>query len=118
MESRPGTWSRPAAGAFVSALMVAAVAACGGERSPGAPTGAAAALVAGESRSKAGKVDICHRSGNGRFHLINVSANAESSHVAHGDGHPGEAVPGNPAMRFDAACDQVAAGHSDVRLRS
>jgi len=31
------------------------------------------------------KVDICHRTGNGSSHVINVSVNAVPAHLAHGD---------------------------------
>ena len=31
------------------------------------------------------KVDVCHRTGNGSFHEINISGNALPAHLAHGD---------------------------------
>jgi hypothetical protein len=31
------------------------------------------------------KVDVCHRTGNGSFHQINISGNALPAHLAHGD---------------------------------
>ncbi|RMA58914.1 putative metal-binding motif-containing protein [Ulvibacter antarcticus] len=34
---------------------------------------------------KGDKVDICHRKGNGTWHVINVSSNALAAHLAHGD---------------------------------
>ena len=34
---------------------------------------------------KANKVDICHITGNGSYHVINVSTSAQSAHLAHGD---------------------------------
>ena len=49
------------------------------------------------------KVELCHRTGNGSFHMIEVSVNAEPAHRGHGDGKPGEAVPGNPGQVFTAA---------------
>ena len=55
------------------------------------------------------KVDVCHREGNDRFHLITVAYQAVNAHRAHGDALPGEPVPGNPGARFDATCAQVAA---------
>jgi hypothetical protein len=56
------------------------------------------------------KVDICHREGNGEFHLINVSENAYDAHMAHGDGVPGGEVPGtNGEYVFDDACNVVQA---------
>jgi hypothetical protein len=37
-----------------------------------------------------GKVDVCHRTGNGAFHEINISRNALPAHLAHGDVLPDE----------------------------
>ena len=34
------------------------------------------------------KVDICHVTGNGTFHLLNISANAKAAHLGHGDVEP------------------------------
>lgn len=56
------------------------------------------------------KVDVCHRKGNGSFHLINVSGNALAAHIDHGDGQPGDAVPGDPSKEFDGACGQIDVG--------
>ena len=50
------------------------------------------------------KVQLCHRTGNDSYHLIEVSVNAEPAHRAHGDGRIGEAVPGSPGKVFDAGC--------------
>ena len=50
------------------------------------------------------KVQLCHRTGNGSYHLIEVSVNAEPAHRAHGDGKIGEAVPSSPGRVFDASC--------------
>ena len=44
--------------------------------------------------AKTAKVDVCHRRGNGSFHLINVNGNALAAHIGHGDGQPGDLVPG------------------------
>jgi len=51
------------------------------------------------------KMDMCHRSDDG-YHLITVGGNgsAEQAHRVHGDGRPGEEVPGDPSMRFTASC--------------
>ena len=51
------------------------------------------------------KVQLCHRTGNGSYHLIEVSVNAEPAHRAHGDGKIGEAVPGSPGKVFDSGCN-------------
>jgi hypothetical protein len=56
------------------------------------------------------KVDVCHREGNGSFHLINVSANAVPAHLAHGDALPGDMVPGMDGKKFDEVCNVVDAG--------
>lgn len=37
-----------------------------------------------------GKVDVCHRTGNGSYHTINISRNALAAHKAHGDVIPDE----------------------------
>jgi len=50
------------------------------------------------------KVQLCQRTGNGSYHSIEVSINAEPAHRAHGDGKIGEAVPGNPGKVFGAGC--------------
>ncbi len=55
------------------------------------------------------KVDICHRTGNGSFHLINVSQNAEAAHRAHGDGQVGDPVPDMVGFVFDEGCVPVVA---------
>jgi hypothetical protein len=50
------------------------------------------------------KVQLCHRTGNGRYRVIEVSVSAERAHRAHGDGRIGEAVPGRPGSTFLAGC--------------
>ncbi len=50
------------------------------------------------------KVDLCHTTGAGFYVLINVSVNAEPAHLAHGDGKPGGAVPGQPTKVFGPDC--------------
>ena len=59
----------------------------------------------GERVAPAPKVDVCHRTGDGEFHLINVSGNALDAHLAHGDAlaEPGP-VPGLPTFEFDENC--------------
>jgi hypothetical protein len=51
-----------------------------------------------------GKLVLCHREGNGGYHPVDVSLNAEPAHRAHGDATPGEPVPADPTKVFDAAC--------------
>ena len=50
------------------------------------------------------KVQLCHKTGNGSYHLIDVSINAEPAHRAHGDAKIGEPVPGNAGKVFGAGC--------------
>jgi len=62
-------------------------------------------LLAGSATAKSdSKVEVCHRTGNGSYVLINVSDNALQSHLAHGDGAPGAAVPNQAGMFFGADC--------------
>jgi uncharacterized repeat protein (TIGR01451 family) len=57
----------------------------------------------GDSGSGA-KVQLCHRTGNGRYQPIEVSVSAEAGHRGHGDGKIGEAVPGMSGKVFGAGC--------------
>jgi hypothetical protein len=50
------------------------------------------------------KVQLCHKTGNGSYHLIEVGASAEPDHRSHGDAKVGEAVPGSPGRSFNASC--------------
>jgi hypothetical protein len=50
------------------------------------------------------KVQLCHRTGNGSYHLIEVAVSAEPAHRAHGDGKIGENVPNQAGTRFGAGC--------------
>jgi len=50
------------------------------------------------------KVEICHRTGNGQYHLIEISTSAEPAHRAHGDAKIGEPVPGSPGKVFSPSC--------------
>ena len=54
--------------------------------------------------AKGNKVDICHRNENGEFHLINVAESAVPAHLAHGDGKPGDLVPGMEGFKFGEDC--------------
>ena len=71
---------------------------------------AALGLMVAPSAAAGDKVDVCHKTGNGSFHLINISANAVRKHLTqHGDGVPGGEVPGMSGFRFDADCGLVSA---------
>jgi hypothetical protein len=58
-----------------------------------------------ESTEDSKKVEICHRTDNGSFHLIDISVNAEPISRAHGDARPREPIPGNAGLAFTASCD-------------
>ena len=64
------------------------------------------AVVVDEVRSNS-KVSLCHGTGNGSYHMIDISTDAESAHRAHGDGKVGDAVPGEPTKTFDEHCRAV-----------
>lgn len=51
-----------------------------------------------------GKVTLCHRTGNGRYRLIEVSESARPAHLAHGDGYPGGSAPSDRSLRFEQDC--------------
>ncbi len=54
------------------------------------------------------KVELCHKTGNGGFHPVTVSANALNAHLAHGDvQQPNGQVPGSPGYVFDSQCRPV-----------
>ncbi len=63
------------------------------------------------SAAPAPKIDLCHKTGNGSFQPISVSANASAAHLAHGDvQQPAQntTVPGSPGYVFDTRCNAVA----------
>ena len=57
-----------------------------------------------EEEKEGPKVQLCHRTGNGSYHLIEVSVSAEPAHRAHGDGKIGDPVPGQTGKTFGAGC--------------
>ena len=69
----------------------------------------ATAVVVSEVRS-ASKVELCHKTDTGEYHLIEVSTSAEPAHRAHGDGKVGDPVPGAPTKVFSASCQPVGVG--------
>ena len=50
------------------------------------------------------KVQLCHKTGNGKYHLIEVAISAEPAHRKHGDAKIGEAVPGQAGKIFGPNC--------------
>ena len=71
-------------------------------------------FTAASSAAPEEKVQICHKTGNGSFHLISVSINAESAHIAHGDGQPGDAVPNMAGFIFGDNCTPTTAPPGDL----
>jgi hypothetical protein len=68
--------------------------------SPAAPRSASAL--------SASRVDICHRTGRpDSFIPIAVAESAVAAHLAHGDGHIGDPVPGQNGMVFGADCTAI-----------
>jgi hypothetical protein len=56
------------------------------------------------------KVELCHYDRtNGTWSLISVKEKAVAQHLAHGDGEPGEAVPGMNGYTFSATCQPTPA---------
>ena len=66
-------------------------------------------FTAASSTAPQEKVQVCHKTGNGSFHLISISINAESAHVAHGDGEPGDPVPNMTGFIFGDNCTPTTA---------
>jgi hypothetical protein len=60
-------------------------------------TNPVSAIGAKAAAADAGKVTVCHKTGNGH-NLITVSGNALQAHLGHGDGQPGDGT-------YDAACE-------------
>jgi hypothetical protein len=58
---------------------------------------------AGQTTLAPGATMTC--TGAGFYVMINVGIAAEPAHLAHGDGKPGEAVPGQPGRVFTAGCN-------------
>lgn len=70
---------------------------------------AALACTVVSSRAFAQKVQVCHKTGNGSFHLITIDMNALAAHTSHGDGKPGDPVPNNPGFIFGPNCTPTVA---------
>jgi hypothetical protein len=51
------------------------------------------------------KIQLCHRTDSGTYHLIDIAAPAEPAHRAHGDGAIGDPVSEtDPTIRFNEDC--------------
>lgn len=60
------------------------------------------------------KVNVCHSEGNGSYHLINISENALPAHLGHGDGQPGDSVPGLDGKIFAEDCSVIDAAPDNI----
>ena len=74
--------------------------------------GMSAIALAGDgeatTRTRQAKVDVCHyEADTGAFDLINISTKAHQKHMDHGDGVPGDHVPGMAGYEFDETCELV-----------
>jgi len=69
-----------------------------------AVSGSSASVTSDARRSGYPKVSLCHVTGNGSYHLLEVDGNAESAHLGHGDGKPGDEVPDEFPLVFDDEC--------------
>jgi hypothetical protein len=47
-----------------------------------------------KKKHKKHKVSVCHREGNGSYHLIRIAKPAVKAHLKHGDAFPGDQVEG------------------------
>jgi hypothetical protein len=74
------------------------------------------ATIVNDVRST-GKKSLCHTTGNGSYHLIEVSVSAEPAHRAHGDGAVGDRVPADTTKVFDVTCQALAAIAAGVRIK-
>ncbi len=61
-------------------------------------------LLPAAASAKASKADVCHLNDVGGWQVNNVSERAVEAHLLHGDGLPGEAVPGMDRYSFDEDC--------------
>lgn len=89
------------------ALAGATLAACSNPASPASPTWTPSTSGTVDASASAGHVTLCHVRGSGTYDLLTVSASAEATHRAHGDGAVGEPMPGDPTRAFGADCAAV-----------
>lgn len=66
------------------------------------------ALPVAAAAAPAPKFDLCHRTGDGTYQPLSISANATRAHLAHGDVlQPNGVVPGENGFVFDSQCQVV-----------
>jgi hypothetical protein len=66
--------------------------------------------------AQAQKVQICHKTGNGSFHLISIDVNAQPAHISHGDGLPGNPIPNDAGFIFGPNCTPTVAPPPELPL--
>jgi hypothetical protein len=75
------------------------------------PEGMSGAFSA-SANAAAGKVDVCHATGNG-MKPLSMNANALKAHLAHGDvQQPNGAVPDSPGYVYNMNCEPVTWGYA------
>jgi len=62
------------------------------------------------------KVQDCHITGNGSYHLITISINALPAHIAHGDGQPGDPIPNMTGFVFGPNCTPTLAPPPELAM--
>jgi hypothetical protein len=103
------TPARSFAASVLAAVLPSLAVACSDSTSTAASTPVAPSSLSSSAISVGAGADVkvCHAQGNGGFRLITTSENALRAHLAHGDGFPGQAVPGDAAKAFDETCGLV-----------
>jgi hypothetical protein len=74
------------------------------------------AFTAASSQAFAQKVLVCHKTGNGSFHLISIDINGLSAHISHGDGKPGDPIPDDPGFIFGPNCTPTVAPPPELAI--
>lgn len=74
----------------------------------------AAALVLVAGIATAAKVDVCHIRGDGNYHLTSVGERAKDAHLRHGDGLPGDVVPGFGSFVGDSTMTDTGFGQVNL----
>jgi len=100
--------------ALITVFVIQACSSDSDPTQPELPSSDAAAFAAAESRkggngNGTAKVDICHLNNAGDYVVHNIAETAVNGHRGHGDGFPGEDVPGQSA-KFLGDCQPVEVG--------